>query len=373
MKRNSGLAGSSPHSRPSVKTSGRRGNAVAAAAGALALTVWGIGVISGEHDKDPSRTAPNSGIADIFRSVLPHQLISRDVRVDSTTVPGSAAPVARLLYRDAHGSSQLEAALSRLPKGSPPEVRACPNRANFPFDRCHSRTLPNGSQLTVDQGFANPARPLGVKVWYAMLTTKDGHQVVISARNAPSNQATSPTRDQPPLTTGQLSAAVLSPRWSTALAGLPTPPTPPPPPLDPELSRPQMLRILKSLLPKGLRVGDEAGATKGYIDVTVDDGRGKALVNVNVQRWKPGVPQLDELFEGARAVGNGALLQTRKVPAVDGTGATSWEADVLYKDRWRVYITEYNSSAYGIPITRHDLPLTMPQLSAIALAADWHG
>jgi hypothetical protein len=132
-----------------------------------------------------------------------------------------------------------------------------------------------------------------------------------------------------------------------------------------------MLQTLRRLLPRDLRVADEAGSAKGYVDVTVDDGRGKALLTVNVQKWQAGVSQLGSLFIGARRMSDGVLVQSQEIPTENGSGGVDQEIDVLYPDRWRVDITEYNSSAYGLPVTRYDLPLTAPELTQIALDSGW--
>jgi hypothetical protein len=333
---------------------------------AVAVSLAVVGT-TGCAQHSPSPTS-DVGLVDAFRSVLATVLAPADL----TPGKSSQGPwTARLAYRDERGSGELEAALAWRPDGASGTAIGCPDRAYSPFDRCSSRTLPDKSLLTVDEGFANPVQPRGVKVWDAMLTTQDGHQITVTARNAQSDQAKVPTRDTPPLTTDQLSAAVSSERWQAEMAKLPQPPTPPAPPFQPEFSQAQMLQTLRRLLPRDLRVADEAGSAKGYVDVTVDDGRGKALLTVNVQKWQAGVSQLGSLFIGARRMSDGVLVQSQEIPTENGSGGVDQEIDVLYPDRWRVDITEYNSSAYGLPVTRYDLPLTAPELTQIALDSGW--
>jgi hypothetical protein len=334
------------------------------AAVAVSLTTVGM---TGCSQHSPAPTS-DTGLVDVFRNVLATELVPADL----TAAESSRGPwTALLTYRDEHGSGELEAELTWRPEGTSGTAAGCPDRAYSPFDHCSSRTLPDKSLLTVDESFANPVQPHSVKVWRAMLTTQDGHQITVSARNAESDQATVPTRDTPPLTTDQLSTAVSSQHWQAEMAKLPQPPTPPPPPFQPELPQSQMLETLRRLLPTDLRVADEAGSAKGYVDVTVDDGRGKALLTVNVQKWQAGVSQLDSLFKGARRTGDGVLVQSQEISTEDGSGGVDQEIDVLYPDRWRVDITEYNSSAYELPVTRLDLPMTAAELTQIAVDSGW--
>jgi hypothetical protein len=344
---------------------------MAAAVGAFLAAGVGIGALARGGSNDHYTHFSADEMAKLFQGALPTGSFSQVAGTQTSTDPGAPSPGARLVFDDGHGASQLALGFGHLPAEESQKAAVCPNRAHFPYDRCTSRTLPDGSHLIVDQGFTNPLKPEGVKLWYALLTTKDGRQVSISELNAASEQATSPTRPSPPLSLDQLSGAVSSRHWDKVLAGLPALPAGPRRPSQPTMSKQQILRTLKSMLPPRVQVADEEGDATGYVDVTVDDGHGKTLMTVNVQRWQVGYPDLMKLYQGAEKLADGTLIQTRQVPARDGTGATSWEKDVLYPDGRRVMVTEYNASAFGLPRTRQDLPLTMEQLSSIATNPDW--
>jgi hypothetical protein len=137
------------------------------------------------------------------------------------------------------------------------------------------------------------------------------------------------------------------------------------------VSAQQITGVLRKLLPTGLRVADEGGAD-GFGHVTVDDGQGKSLVAMNVQRWQPDDPAISGIFKTADTLPDGTRLTTHQGrPTRGGEGVTEWTVDTFRKDGLRVVISAVNARAYGIPATRKIPALTTSQLRQIALDPLW--
>jgi hypothetical protein len=204
-----------------------------------------------------------------------------------------------------------------------------------------------------------------------MLTTEDGKQTIIQEWNAPSSTASMPSRAQPPLSTQQLKNLASAKSWDVPLSALAVPPTSGPPPSTPELTEGQIEFIAESLLPKTLHLEDRGGV-QGYCSLTVNDGNGKALITISVQRWQPEDPNIGRVFAKARTLSSGIKIATRQEAVTDGaSGTMQWEADAFRTDGYRILITELNADAIGLPPTRRNPPLTTDQLAAIALDPSW--
>lgn len=144
------------------------------------------------------------------------------------------------------------------------------------------------------------------------------------------------------------------------------------------LSGRQMIRVLKSLLPKGAKVSDQQGQ-EGYGALVWDDGRGKSMIGVNSQH------DMGDVLEGHMGC-EGAYIECRALTLADGTqvkrakrasekggSAVVWLVDTLHPDGRRVIVQEVNSYAEGGAVTRPQPPLTLDRLQAIALDPRWAG
>lgn len=144
------------------------------------------------------------------------------------------------------------------------------------------------------------------------------------------------------------------------------------------LSGRQMIRVLKSLLPKGAKVSDQQGQ-EGYGALVWDDGRGKSMIGVNSQH------DMGDVLEGHMGC-EGAYIECRALTLADGTqvkrakrasekggSAVVWLVDTLHRDGRRVIVQEVNSYAEGGAVTRPQPPLTLDRLQAIALDPRWAG
>ncbi|MER6561343.1 hypothetical protein ABT300_27145 [Streptomyces sp. NPDC001027] len=144
------------------------------------------------------------------------------------------------------------------------------------------------------------------------------------------------------------------------------------------LSGRQMIRVLKSLLPKGAKVSDQQGQ-EGYGALVWDDGHGKSMIGVNSQH------DMGDVLEGHMGC-EGTYIECRALTLADGTqvkrakrasekggSAVVWLVDTLHRDGRRVIVQEVNSYAEGGEVTRPQPPLTLDRLQAIALDSRWAG
>ncbi|MCI4045307.1 hypothetical protein [Streptomyces sp. TRM75563] len=140
----------------------------------------------------------------------------------------------------------------------------------------------------------------------------------------------------------------------------------PAPPLDYTLLMP----TFRALLPEGLTVSDETDGGGEFASVVVDDGKGRSLVQINVQQDMRDVA--DNLYRDATTRPDGTLLATSKTPGEKGgAGVVMWTADSLRPDGMRVVVSAFNSGEQSSPATRPEPALTMDQLIALVVSPEW--
>ncbi|MFJ7413566.1 hypothetical protein ACIQWZ_22515 [Streptomyces sp. NPDC098077] len=205
---------------------------------------------------------------------------------------------------------------------------------------------------------------------------------------APTDAATDTATPPPTSTAAPTEAATASPS-----AAPPTPDAPPPtakgpartgepspdpasrgthdagepaPPLDYSLLMPTFL----ALLPDGLSVTEETDSGGEFASVVVDDGEGRSLVQINVQRDMRDVA--DHLYGEATTLPDGTLLATSKKPGEKGgQGVVMWTADTMRPDGMRVVVSAFNSGDQSSPATRPAPAVTMDRLTALATSPEW--
>ncbi|MDX5578017.1 hypothetical protein ACWGBY_12235 [Streptomyces griseus] len=140
----------------------------------------------------------------------------------------------------------------------------------------------------------------------------------------------------------------------------------PAPPLDYTLLMP----TFRALLPEGLTVSDETDSGDEFASVVVDDGKGRSLVQINVQPDMRDVA--DDLYRDATTRPDGTLLATSKKPGEKGgAGVVMWTADSMRPDGMRVFVSAFNSGEQSSTATRPEPALTMDQLIALVLSPEW--
>ncbi|MEU3051665.1 hypothetical protein [Streptomyces griseus] len=140
----------------------------------------------------------------------------------------------------------------------------------------------------------------------------------------------------------------------------------PAPPLDYTLLMP----TFRALLPEGLTVSDETDSGGEFASVVVDDGKGRSLVQINVQQDMRDVA--DDLYRDATTRPDGTLIATSKTPGEKGgAGVVMWTADSMRPDGMRVVVSAFNSGEQSSPATRPEPALTMDRLIALVLSPEW--
>ncbi|MFJ9520942.1 hypothetical protein ACIRPK_22140 [Kitasatospora sp. NPDC101801] len=197
--------------------------------------------------------------------------------------------------------------------------------------------------------------------------------------------------------TGGAAAVMLLVAGTVAVAGLPggaarpVPPASSASPTAPGMTGPQLLAALTPHLTGFQVVDSEAVDTAEslrtgrlpMLSVTVDDGRGQALVVVTVNRLPiepgggpvkidcPSGPSATEICEQSRTADGGTLTLRHQQPP-DGDPGRSRSATLVTPDgRW-VDASTYNfASMVDQNLTRAEPPLTVAQLGAIAGDPVW--
>ncbi|MFF9852886.1 hypothetical protein [Streptomyces litmocidini] len=282
------------------------------------------------------------------------------------------------VYDDGHGKAGVSVDLYRArdtAESGTGQV-TCPSTAYVPHDGCTSERLSNGDRLMVLKGYEYPDKREETKNWRAVLLTKGGILIDVSEYNAAAEKGAGISREDPPFTPAQLKALVTTDDWRPLLKRLPQLP---PVKLDPgHVAQPPAEPVgdsvpatLRTLLPKNLKVVDKDGEGEfGF--VVVDDGKGKSLVQINVQSNMKGVE--DDLYGSGDVT---TLPDGRKVKLTQqagekgGAGVVWWTADTITPAGFRVVVSAFNTGAQHEDATRAEPALTMEQLKTIALSPKW--
>ncbi|MGH1551843.1 hypothetical protein ACRAWF_05830 [Streptomyces sp. L7] len=361
----------------------RRNAAVMSGAAGIALVGVGTAVLlpSGSPDVQGSpatstrasaSSAPVSG-KDLFMTFGHLMGEGSYTNIETRGADEGPAPYVHAVYDDGKGKSAVELSLGRVEPGSDEARQAttCPAKVFTHYDACRTSRLADGSVVMVLQGYEYPDRRVDTKLWSAELVTPQGQHVSVSEWNAAAEKDSPITRPQPPLSPARLTKFVASEAWRKVIDAIPeqTPPAAPAP-SDTAFGAP-VAPTLKSLLPKGLTVSDSSGDDTGFGYLVVDDGKGKSLVQVNVQANMSDV-EGDLFGSDAEVLSDGTKVATHQGPGEKGgSGVVMWTVDTIRTDGTRVVISAFNSGAQDTPSTRTAPALTMKQLRAIALSPDW--
>ncbi|GGR12448.1 hypothetical protein [Streptomyces roseolus] len=335
------------------------------------------GEFAGESPKPAEAEIPLAEIADVLKAHTP----AGNWRFDSLDGTGQALGG---YFDDGRGEAAVGVTLSRA--GRTPDAGVdmvtCPEKAYVPYDDCEPGRLGDGSRWMVFQGYEYPDKREETKNWRATLLTKDGFLVDVNEYNAPAEKGAEISRENPPFSAAQLKALVTAEAWRPLLKQIPPLPTAPAKPgkvgapgkvrqAPPQITGNGVSATLRALLPKGLTVVDKGGEGE-FAFVVVDDGKGKSLVQVNVQYG------MDEV--AGRLFGSGDVTTlpdgrkvklTRQPGEKGGEGVVWWTADTMTKDGFRVVVSAFNTGAQHEAATRAEPALTLEQLKTIALDPKW--
>ncbi|GAA2634754.1 MULTISPECIES: hypothetical protein [Streptomyces] len=355
-----------------------------ATAGAYSAGLFGgSGAEGAARVAAPAPTPPGNGRLTGTGAVSADQMIGNlkallpAGRLTETRARGTEdelGPRVGAVYDDGKGPAAISLGLQRVdPFGSQARAQTeCEDGNVHPHDDCRTEQLPDGSRLLLHQGYEYPDRRVDTKVWRAVLVTVQGFLVDASEWNAASDKGAPVSRTDPPLTVAQLKNLVTSDTWHAALNDLPAAdPEPAPPPESLVLRDRKAVDALEQLMTRlGITVPVVSKGGQGtYGYVVLDDGKGKSLVQINVQSAAdhPG-------FTGNSAFtteSDGTKVKTLAGPGEKNGGVTQWKVDTLRKDGLRVVVSAFNTADQNGPATRPAPALTLGQLRQIALAPEW--
>ncbi|MFG3078136.1 hypothetical protein [Streptomyces sp. NPDC048225] len=287
-------------------------------------------------------------------------------------------PAAHLVYDDGAGPAAVGLGFGRVEPGSVQarEVTTCPDHEVTQFDDCTSDRLPDGSLLKLYQGYEYPDRRVDTKLWTADLVTAEGQHVSVSEWNSPAEKDAPVSRAEPPLSTERLRQLVTAGVWREVVDAVPESPKPPrsaaPRTERPEVTGKSVGDTLAALLPENLDVVARGGQESEYAYVVVDDGRGRSLVQINVQYGMADVA--GQLYADGETLPEGTRVATRQGPGEKaGSGVVMWTVDTLRPgpEGFRVVISAFNTADQNADATRDAPAPTMEQLRKIALSEEW--
>ncbi|MET9690171.1 hypothetical protein ABZY81_17115 [Streptomyces sp. NPDC006514] len=359
--------------------------ALIAAAGAYSGGLFGgSGAEGAIHVAAPPPTPPGNGRLTGTGAVTAEQMIGnlksllpggRLTEPKARGTDDELGPRVGVVYDDGKGPAAISLSLQRVdPFGSGSRAQTeCEDENLHAYDQCRTEQLPDGSRLLLHQGYEYPDRRTDTKVWRAVLVTVQGFLVDASEWNAAADKDARVSRTDPPLTIEQLKTLVTSDTWHPALNDLPAAdPEPAPRPESIALRDRKAVDALEQLMKRfeiTVPIASKGGqGTYGY--VVLDDGKGKSLVQINVQSNAD-----PSGFTGNSAVtseSDGTKVKVTAGPGEKDRGVTQWKVDTLRKDGLRVVVSAFNTADQNGSATRPSPALTMGQLRQIALAPEWN-
>lgn len=375
----------------------RRRAAVAGGAAGLALVgVGGALLVPSEGEASTARRTsvaangsgkPGSVSADEMVRTL--EKLLPEGKVSGTQGRGTddqLPPLAYVVFDDGKGAGAVSLSVDRISRSDGAEafvpareVMPCPDTdaPTSSLDHCVTETLPDGSVVTLFQGYEYPDRRAETKAWGADLVTPAGQHVSVSEWNSPAQKGKPVSRPEPPLSLAQLKALASAEEWRGVADALPEPSRQPAPSKTGAaedatgIGGRRILAILTAALPDGLKVVSRGAQDTEFAYVVVDDGKGRSYVQINVQADMSDVAhQLHG--PGSETLPDGTRVATRQGPGEKGgEGVVMWTVDTMRADGRRVVISAFNSGRQDTAATRDQPALTMAQLREIALSPQW--
>ncbi|MFJ3304128.1 hypothetical protein ACIPSA_13555 [Streptomyces sp. NPDC086549] len=289
------------------------------------------------------------------------------------TEESPAAPYAHLVFDDGKGAGAVGVSLTRVEPGSDEARQAttCPDKTFTEYDHCSTSRLPDGSTLMLLQGYEYPDRRVDTKWWNAELVTPAGQHVSVSEWNAAAEKDAPVTRSEPPLTKAELKRLATAEAWRGYADSIPQRPEKPTAAASAPAAITGARTTLLGLLPKGLHVVAKSADDTDAAYAVVDDGKGRSLVQVNVQADMRDVER-DLFGDGSETLADGTRVAVHQGPGEKGgEGVVMWTVDTMRTDGRRVVISAFNSATQHDAATRKTPALTVEQLREIALSPKW--
>ncbi|WP_405517144.1 hypothetical protein [Streptomyces canus] len=351
---------------------------LACVGGALVLRPGGTATeavpssVTGSAKPKPSVTATHTTdeqMIETLKSLLPKGDFSEErgqgtEPIDDRKVP---APSAGLVFDDGAGAAAIGVSVGRVQPGGTDARQAvqCPDRVYIPYDACKTSRLADGSVVTVLQRYEYPDRRADTKLWSAELVTPTGQHITVSEWNAAAEKGKPVTRTDPPLNPAELTRLAAAKEWRTVANALPAPLPEPELPGSDLHARTDLL----ALLPKGLKVTDKSSDDGDFAYAVVDDGKGRSMVQVNVQPDM--LDAAGDLFDSSsETLPDGTRVAVSQGPG-DRGNQVMWTVDTMRADGRRVVISAFNAGTQIEPATRETPALTIAQMRKMALDARW--
>ncbi|MFD5270046.1 hypothetical protein [Streptomyces sp. NPDC058335] len=293
-------------------------------------------------------------------------------------------PFAQVVFDDGKGAGSVSLLVDRVRGGGEAfdpasAVTPCPEMElpDSGLDSCVTQTLPDGSVVTLIQGYEYPDRRADTKSWSADLVTPDGTRVSVSEWNAAAQKDKPVSRPEPPLSLEQLKTLAAADEWRRVAGAIPEETRKPSSSTEGSTAGAtgyegrRILAILTKSLPDGVKVVSSDHDETEFAYAVVDDGKGKSYVQINMQRDMSDAA--GELYgSGAETLPDGTRVATRQGPGEKGgEGVVMWTVDTMRADGRRVVISAFNSGSQTTAATRPEPALTMAQLRKIALSPQW--
>ncbi|MFI6035226.1 hypothetical protein ACIBBD_13865 [Streptomyces sp. NPDC051315] len=290
-------------------------------------------------------------------------------------------PYAYVVFDDGKGAGAISLSVDRIARGTETvdptrEVMPCPDPDSpmSSLDHCVTETLPDGSVVTLFQGYEYPDRRAETKAWGADLVTPAGQRVSVSEWNAAAQKGEPVSRPEPPLSLDRLKTLAAAKEWRRVAHAIPKPsrqPAPSTPRGTEGVGGRRILGLLTAALPDGLKVVSRGAQDPDFAYVVVDDGKGRSYVQINVQA---GMSDAADQLYGAdsETLADGTRVATRQGPGEKGgEGVVMWTVDTMREDGKRVVVSAFNSGRQDTAATREEPALSMAQLRKIALSPQW--
>lgn len=367
------------------------------ASGALSSAQRSASANVADHGRATTAVAPTPSAAAFtgqqmlakFESLLPKGTLTNARGTGITSrekgpFPILLGPTASVTFNDAQGQSAIGISVQRQGRSAADlsAYTSCPGSITRPDATCSVTHGADGSVLVLLQGLEYPSGPSKEKDWTATLVTRDGGIITLDETNSAQEKG-AVARPEPVLSLAQLKSIVSDPFWRTLLAELP------PPPIASQPSSPAggshgattmpsaaIISTLHSLLPQGLTMSVADQGTAGYLGTTVDDGRGKGVLEVNADFFDPkdtnSAKSGGNIFAGASVLPDGSKVIVRQEASEHGgAGAVYWTVQVLHPDGRRIVVGELNAASYSTAKDRTAPVLTIEQLKALAENPLW--
>lgn len=164
---------------------------------------------------------------DVFRTLKKLLPKGKLTKTEARGTKGELPPLALGVFDDGKGEGAISVGLDRVRTDTPGKfdpvtaVMPCSDGGQSGFDSCRTDVLPDGSAVTVYQGYEYPDRREDTKAWGADLVTRAGQHVSVIEWNAAAEKGKPVTRPEPPLSTSRLRTLAAAPEWRRIVDAIP--------------------------------------------------------------------------------------------------------------------------------------------------------